>query len=226
MTSPSSASGTADTEASQPGSSRNTILMGVLLISALYFADTLLRASLKTFWYDELVTVYLCKLPTFGATWAAVLHGGADLNPPLLYLLTRWSQYLFGEGLISTRLPEILGFWLFTLCLYSFASRRLGQLRGAIAALFPVFTLAHYYAYEARPHGILLGSFGLMMLCWQRAREGRKVLLWAFLLWLAIFPACWSTSTPSICSYPFFSRKPPRCCGARVRTWVLSRRWC
>ncbi|HEX6495891.1 MAG TPA: glycosyltransferase family 39 protein [Acidobacteriaceae bacterium] len=185
MTSPSSSYDSAQTEASQTSSSRNTILIGVLLLSALYFADTLLRASLKTFWYDELVTVYLCKLPTFGATWAAVLHGGADLNPPLLYLLTRWSQYLFGEGLISTRLPELLGFWVFTLCLYRFVSRRLGPLRGAIAALFPVFTLAHYYAYEARPHGILLGSFGLMMLCWQRAREGRKAVLWAFLLWLS-----------------------------------------
>jgi hypothetical protein len=187
MTSSSSASGIAETEASQTSRSRNLIVMGGLLISALYFADTLLRASLKTFWYDELVTVYLCKLPSFSATWAAVSHGGADLNPPLFYLLTRWSQYFFGEGLISTRLPEILGFWLFTLCLYLFASRRLGPLRGTIAALFPVFTLAHYYAYEARPHGILLGFFGLMMLCWQRAREGKKVLLWVALLWLSYF---------------------------------------
>jgi hypothetical protein len=183
MTSP--ASGIAHTESSQTSSSRNVVAIGVLLVSALYFADTLLRASLKTFWFDELVTVYLCKLPSFGATWAAVLHGGADLNPPLFYLLTRWSQHFFGEGLIATRVPEILGFWLFTLCLYHFASRRLGPLRGAIAALFPVFTLAHYYAYEARPHGILLGFFGLMMLCWQRAREGKKVLLWVALLWLS-----------------------------------------
>jgi hypothetical protein len=160
------------------------IVIAFLLISALYFADTLLRASLKTFWYDELVTVYLCKLPSFAATWSAVLHG-TDLNPPLFYLLTRWSQHLFGEGLIATRLPEILGFWLFGICVYLFVARRLGPLRGAIAGLFPVFTLAHYYAYEARPHGILLGCVGLMMLCWQRAREGKNVYLWVAGLWLS-----------------------------------------
>ena len=164
------------------------IVIAFLLISALYFADTLLRASVKTFWYDELVTVYLCKLPSFAATSSAVLHG-ADLNPPLFYLLTRCSQYLFGEGLIATRLPEILGFWLFGICVYLFVARRLGPLRGAVAGLFPVFTLAHYYAYEARPHGILLGCFGLMMLCWQRAREGKNVYLWVVGLWLSYLAA-------------------------------------
>jgi hypothetical protein len=188
MASPSSSSRVANTEPSQPGSSRNRIVIVFLLISALYFADTLLRASLKTFWYDELVTVYLCKLPSFGATWSAVLHG-ADLNPPLFYLLTRWSQHFFGEGLVATRLPEILGFWLFCICVYLFVARRLGPLRGAIAGLFPVFTLAHYYAYEARPHGILLGCFGLMMLCWQRAREGQRVFLWVLGLWLSYLSA-------------------------------------
>jgi hypothetical protein len=164
------------------------IVIAFLLISALYFADTLLRASLKTFWYDELVTVYVCKLPSFAATWSAVLHG-ADLNPPLFYLLTRWSQQLFGEGLIATRLPEILGFWLFCICVYLFVARRLGPLRGAVAGLFPVFTLAHYYAYEARPHGILLGCFGLMMLCWQHAREGKNVYLWVVGLWFSYLAA-------------------------------------
>jgi hypothetical protein len=188
MASPSSAPSSADTAASPRSSSRNTIVIAFLLISALYFADTLLRASLKTFWYDELVTVYLCRLPSFAATWSAVLRG-ADLNPPLFYLLTRWSQHLFGEGLIATRLPEILGFWLFAICVYLFVARRLGRLRGAIAGLFPVFTLAHYYAYEARPHGIILGCFGLMMLCWQRAREGKNVYLWVVGLWLSYLAA-------------------------------------
>jgi hypothetical protein len=188
MASPSPASSIANTEPSAASTSRNRIVVVFLLISALYFADTLLRASLKTFWYDELVTVYLCKLPSFGATWSAVLHG-ADLNPPLFYLLTRWSQHFWGEGLIATRLPEILGFWLFCTCVYLFVARRLGPLRGAIAGLFPVFTLAHYYAYEARPHGILLGCFGLMMLCWQRAREGKNVYVWVVGLWLSYLSA-------------------------------------
>jgi hypothetical protein len=154
-----------------------------LLISALYFADTILRATLKTFWYDELFTVYLCRLPSFHATWAAVIYG-TDLNPPLFYLLTRWAQHFSGEGLIASRLPGIVGFWIFGVCLYLFTARRLGRLCGLIAALAPWFTLAHYYAYEARPHGALLAWCGLMLLCWQRSRSDAPARLWPPNLWL------------------------------------------
>jgi hypothetical protein len=169
MASSPSASGTVASGTSQKSASRNIIGIAFLLISVLYFADTLLRATLKTFWYDELVTVYLCRLPSFHATWNAVLQG-ADLNPPLFYLLTRWSQHFTGEGLIASRLPAILGFWIFSVCIYAFVTRRLGRLCGLIAALLPWFTLAHYYAYEARPHGALLAWCGIMLYCWQRSR--------------------------------------------------------
>ena len=168
MASSSPASATRNDSSSRTASSR-FVGIAFLLISALYFADTLLRATLKTFWYDELVTIYLCRLPSFHATWTAVLHG-TDLNPPLFYLLTRWSQFFSGEGLIASRLPALLGFWIFGVCLYLFVARRLGRICGAIAALVPWFTLAHFYAYEARPHGALLGWCGLMQVCWQRSR--------------------------------------------------------
>jgi hypothetical protein len=153
----------------------------------LYFADTLQRASLKDFWFDEIISILLCRLPSFGATWAAVMHG-VDFNPPLFYLLMRAGQHFSGEGLIASRLPAIVGFWIFGICLYLFVSHRLGRILGCVAALFPVFTLAHTYAYEARPHGAVLGWCGLMLVCWQRAREGRNLSIWTLgfgLSWLA-----------------------------------------
>jgi hypothetical protein len=185
MAYPSSTSSSAVIDESQRSRSRNMIGIAFLVISALYFADTLLRASLKTFWYDELITVLLCRLPSFSSTWSAVLQG-ADFNPPLFYLLSRLSQHLFGEGLIACRLPAIVGFWLFALCLFFFVRRRLGTLGGLVAAMFPIFTLAHTYAYEARAHGAILGWAGLMLLTWQRAREGR-----AFSAWTIAFALSW-----------------------------------
>jgi hypothetical protein len=188
MASPSSSSVSAGIDASQRNRSRNMIGIAFLLISALYFADTILRATLKTFWYDEIITVLLCRLPSFSATWTAVVHG-ADFNPPLFYLLTRWGQHLFGEGLIASRLPAIIGFWIYGICLFIFVSRRLGPLRGCIAALFPVFTLAHTYAYEARPHGSVLAWCGLMLVCWQRARESRSLSPWTLALFFSSLAA-------------------------------------
>lgn len=157
---------------------------GVVLLSIVYFADVMWRSSRKPFWFDELFTVYLCRLPSMKSTWTAVQHG-ADFNPPLFYLFTRISEKLFGEGPIATRLPEMLGVWLFCFCLFVFVGRRLGRLPGLIAAAFPLLTLAFHYAYEARPHGITLGWCGLALVCWQRVVEEKSGrILWnaAFLL--------------------------------------------
>ncbi len=158
------------------GFTRFTIV-NIAVVSAIYFADICLKASQKCFWFDELVAVYLCRLSTFKDTWTAVTHG-ADFNPPLFYLLIRFAQRLFGEGLISTRLPAIVGVWLFCICLFFFVAKRAGLISGFIAGAFPFFTLAQYYAYEARAHGIVLGWCGLTLLCWQRNEEGRAKYLW------------------------------------------------
>ena len=152
-------------------------IVGIALVSVIYFADIFLKASRKCYWFDELFTVYLCRLPSFNDLWTAVLHG-ADFNPPLFYLLTRGSQQLFGNGLIATRLPATVGVWVFGLCLFLFVARRAGVICGFIAGVFPFFTLVQYYAYEARAHGLILGWCGLALLCWQRNLEGRARYFW------------------------------------------------
>ena len=165
------------------------VIAGIL--SVMYFADIFIRSSHKLYWYDELFTVYLSALPTFKATWVAVLHG-ADFNPPLFYFLTRVSQSLFGHGLIATRLPGTIGIWIFCLCLFIFVSRRVGVVAGAVAGLFPFFTLAQYYAYEARPHGLAVGLCGLALICWQNSGAGRVKLLWSGALAISLVAAALS----------------------------------
>ncbi|MFL6415290.1 MAG: glycosyltransferase family 39 protein [Bryobacteraceae bacterium] len=148
----------------------NPTLWLLVAFSVIYFADMLLRASEKYWWYDELFTIYACRLPNFGALWNALSHG-FDFNPPLFHILTNASQAVFGEGLISSRLPQILAFWVLCLSLFRFVSRRSGTVAGLIAMIFPLLTTASFYAYEARPHGIILGFAGLALVCWQMAIE-------------------------------------------------------
>ena len=142
----------------------------LLLFSCGYFLTTCYCASRKLFWFDELFTVYLSRLPSLSSLWSALTQG-ADLNPPLLYVFTRASQSLFGEGHLAARLPEIVAFWVFCLCLFRFVSLRTSALGGIISMLFPLVTTAYYYAYEARPHGIVLGFCGLALVCWQAAAD-------------------------------------------------------
>jgi hypothetical protein len=86
----------------------------------------------RPFWFDEIFTLYISRLPDLGSIWSACTHG-VDFNPPLLYLLTRWSQAVFGANELGARIPQVVGYWVFCLCLYRFVSMRTNALAGFIA---------------------------------------------------------------------------------------------
>jgi Dolichyl-phosphate-mannose-protein mannosyltransferase len=139
--------------------------------SILYLVVTCLIASRKPMWNDEFFTYYLAVLPHLSDLWSALLSGG-ELIPPLVHLITRASVALLGVNHISIRLPEVLGFWVMSLCLFQFVSKRSSALYGFVAMLLPLFTGAYDYATEARPYALVLGFSGLSLLCWQAAAEG------------------------------------------------------
>lgn len=175
----------------------------LFLFSAVYLLATCFRASRKLFWFDELVTVRLSRLSDMVSVWNA-LKQGADLNPPVFYGLTRFSEFLFGEGHIAARLPEILGCLVFCLCLFRFVSSRTSVLAGLISMLFPLVTTAYFYAYEARPHGIVLGCAGLALVCWQAAiRSRRRKGWWAVGLFAALLCAVLNHAYAILLFIPF-----------------------
>jgi hypothetical protein len=147
---------------------------GVVLavFSIAYFGLTFYRASRKLFWFDELFTVYLSRLPDFRSVWR-FLQNSVDFQV-VLFLLTWFSKHIFGEGPMATRLPEILGFWVFCLCLFRFVSLRLSVLSAYVSLLFPLVTGAYWYAYEARAYGLVLGFCGIALVSWQAATENTE----------------------------------------------------
>jgi hypothetical protein len=151
-------------------------LLGVFTI--LYFTSTGLFACNKPLWYDELFTVHLAQLPRL-ADICSALADGTDLNPPLCHLATRAALVIGGQTPWAARLPAMVSFWVLCLCLFHFVRRRCSPLYAWIALIFPLATGASYYAYEARPYGLVLGFCGLSLVCWQTAAEGgtRRVAL-------------------------------------------------
>src|SRR5215470_13983930 len=162
------------------------ILLAVFSIT--YFADVLYRASRKLFWFDELLTVYAARLETVESLWKGLM-AGIDFNPPLFHIVTRLSERVLGESTIGARLPEIVGFWIFCLCLFRFVSPRSTSLSGFIALLFPVASLAHWYAYDARPYGMALGLCGIALVCWQEAADRSTGRFW-YLAGMGVALAC------------------------------------
>jgi Dolichyl-phosphate-mannose-protein mannosyltransferase len=141
--------------------------------SIVFIGLTSLRALAKPLWYDELFTYYMSRLPGMSLMWSA-LKDGADLNPPLLYLATSGAHRVFGDGLVATRLPAILGFLTMLACLFVFVSRRCGAGYGFAAMLFAALSGAYTFSYEARSYGMVLGFCGISLVTWQLAADHRR----------------------------------------------------
>jgi hypothetical protein len=141
------------------------------LFSALFLIVTMVLASHKEFWCDECFTSIIASVPQSSEIWSA-LAAGVDTNPPLSYLAVRVSRALFGPGLAATRLPSALGVLVMCLGLYRIVVRWLPPSYAVAAMLFPLVTAVYYYAYEARPYGLMLGSLGMALMAWQEAIEG------------------------------------------------------
>jgi len=158
-------------------------LLLIAFFSSIYGVGTCMLAARRALWNDELFTLYISQLPSFGEIWAALLTGGEQI-PPFFHLVTRLSLNLLGVNELAIRFPQVLGFWLMSLCLFHIVAKRSSALCGFGAMLFPLVTGAYEYAHEGRPYGMVLGFAALALICWQKAAEEprRK----AFLIGLAL----------------------------------------
>jgi Dolichyl-phosphate-mannose-protein mannosyltransferase len=143
----------------------------LILFTAIYALCAIGRANGKPFWYDEIITLIAARAPHLGPVWNAAME--TDANPPLPHLLIHFSIRWFGLNEVTARLPSLVGFWIFCMCLYLFVARRRGAVWGFCALLMPTLTRAYHYAAEARGYGPELGFGGLALIAWQSATEKR-----------------------------------------------------
>jgi len=150
---------------------------GYLLLLLLSYLFLTAARALRPFWYDELSTFYVAKLPSISAAWAAV-RDGADLNPPLLYAAVHISQKLFGANELATRVPSIIGFATVFVALYAVLQKRIGKVYAMCGAMVPLLTVAYGYASEARPTALVLAGAALALASWQEAAESNSPARW------------------------------------------------
>jgi hypothetical protein len=143
------------------------------ILFGVFYLGLVLPAALRPFWYDELFTYNVATLPDVRAMWDALTHG-ADLNPPLFYVVTHAAISVFGPTEFGLRTPAIAGFLVMCCCLYAFVAHRAGACYGFIAMLLPLVTGAIKWAPEARAYGLMLGFCGLALVSWQRAAEASQ----------------------------------------------------
>jgi len=141
-------------------------------LSLAYWVVTVAMARRKLLWNDELYTYYIATLPSMRDIWAALMARGEQM-PPLFYVPTRMVLETLGVGHVTMRLPQMIGFWVMSVCLFVVVRRRCAGSAAVCAAALPLLTMAYIYAFEARPYALVLGAGALALLAWQTATLGR-----------------------------------------------------
>ena len=153
-------------------------------------AMLVVQACAKPFWHDEVYTILASGLPIV-TLWRASLDG-LDLAPPLNTILTRAAHAVFSTGLVSTRLPPMLGFGLASVLVFVMVRARSNALIAIAAALIPCFTGAFPYAYEARGYVVVLGLFALAMFGWSESAAGRYCVRNLSIMAIALSAGVWT----------------------------------
>ena len=102
------------------------------ILAAFYFATSIYIASHRVFWFDELFTIHIARLPEIKAIWTALGHG-ADSLPPTYYMVVRLFGDLFGKSEVAARLPSALAMAAGLLLIFDCARRLTDGLHGLIA---------------------------------------------------------------------------------------------
>ena len=143
------------------------------ILAGFYFATSLYISSQRLFWFDELFTIHIARLPDIKTIWTALGHG-VDAMPPFYYMLVRLFGDLFGDSETAARLPSALGLAGGLLLIFDCARRLTDVWHGLIALSVATCSFLPYYGYEARAYGLYFMLAALALWVWLCTRNGQK----------------------------------------------------
>ncbi len=104
-----------------------------MLFVAFYLPSSLWIASHRLFWYQEIFTVLIARLPDLATIWRA-LSSPVDVMPASYYVLVRLFDRALGPSELAARLPSALALALGLLITFD-CMRRLTDNLHALAGL-------------------------------------------------------------------------------------------
>ena len=147
--------------------------LAAAILAAFYFATSIYIASHRVFWFDELFTVRIARLPDIKTIWTALGHG-ADSLPPAYYMVVRLFGDLFGNSEVAARLPSALALAAGLLLIFDCARRLTDGLHGLIALSVATCSFLPYYGYEARSYALYFMLSALALWVWFCTRDDKK----------------------------------------------------
>jgi len=169
-------------------------------LAIFYFVTSIQIAAHRVFWFDELFTLHIARLPQLSTIWTA-LSNGVDALPPTYYMTVRLFDSLFGPGDVAARVPSMIAMCLGLLLIFDCARRLTDGLHGLIALSVATCSFLPYYGYEARSYAIYFMLAALALWAWTNASLSRNAQ--AVLFGAAFFAGVCYHYYFGICLLPF-----------------------
>jgi hypothetical protein len=159
----------------------------LILVLVVYAAiRSVFLATIKPFWYDEMCTVLVARLPSVSTIWRG-LKQAVDGMPPPYYLVERIAGRLLQNEQVAFRIPATAGFCCVLVCVFLFVRKRSGSVSALICSLVPLVTILYTtYAAEARPYSLVVAFIAIALLCYQHAPSKPWMFSMGFSLVLAL----------------------------------------
>lgn len=156
----------------KPAASKSPISAISLLV--LTASVSLIWSHYRLLFRDEFWEMWTDRVSTIGQIIHVQRTVPVALDPLAYHILGHASIHAFGANAFALRLPALLSILVMQICLFVFV-RRISTDRTAVFAMgLPVLTYVMGYSMEGRPYGLMLGCFGLAMVCWQTAARRRS----------------------------------------------------
>jgi len=170
-----------------PANAVNFWSVAAATLTLFYFVTSVYIASHRLFWYDEIFTVHVARLPGIATEWDALTHG-VDSSPPGYFILATTAQKLFGASEVAARLPSALAMAAGLLVTFDCARRLTDGLHGLIALAVLTCSFLPYYGYEARSYAIYFMLAALSLWVWTCTPDDKRWSAMAFgaVLFLAV----------------------------------------
>ena len=154
-------------------------------LTAIYLV-ALIFAGQRFVWFDELCTFDIARASSLHQLWQWVLK--FDNNPPTVYLLSRFSMWIFGPSPWGLRLPSMVEFYFGSIVMLLYLRRKVGTAVAAFGVVILWSSASFYYATEARAYALVFLSFSCLLISWDTAtkREDRAPALWCVAISTAV----------------------------------------
>jgi hypothetical protein len=176
-----------------------SLFVGFLVV-AFYLFSSLWIASHRRFWYDEISTILIARLPHCATIWKA-LASAADVLPSSYFMLVRFFDRALGPTELAARIPSALALAAGLLIAFDCARRLTDNLHALAGIAVLSCSLLPYYGYEARPYALYFMLAAAELWLWVHASDTRKSS--AFFFGLAFFLAFNLHYYTALCLVPY-----------------------